>query len=90
MNALRTLLAVCAGLALSTMVIAQPAWKPERTVEMIVPTAAGGGNDKTARVLNRIWQAMGVQTAVSNRTGGGGATAYAYLNQRRGDAMLII
>ena len=86
MNAFRSLFAVCAGFALSTIAIAQPAWKPEHTVEMIVPTAAGGGNDKTARVLNRIWQAMGVQTTVSNRTGGGGAAAYTYLNLRKGDA----
>ena len=85
MNPYRTILTACAALTLSSIAIAQPAWKPERTVEMIVPTAAGGGNDKTARVLNRIWQATGVQTTVSNRTGGGGATAYAYLNQRPGD-----
>jgi putative tricarboxylic transport membrane protein len=64
---------------------AQDAWRPEKNVEIIVPTAAGGGNDKTARVLQKIWQEAGLQTTVANRTGGGGAVAYSYLNQRTAD-----
>jgi len=64
---------------------AQDAWKPEKNVEIVVPTAAGGGNDKTARVLQKIWQEMGLQTTVANRTGGGGAVAYSYIAQRTAD-----
>jgi len=30
---------------------AQPAWKPERAVEIVVFAAPGGGNDKSARVM---------------------------------------
>jgi putative tricarboxylic transport membrane protein len=66
-------------------VYAQDSWRPERNVEIIVPTAAGGGNDKTARTLQKIWQEMGLQTNVVNRTGGGGAIAYTYLSQRTAD-----
>jgi putative tricarboxylic transport membrane protein len=64
---------------------AQDAWKPERNVELIVPTAPGGGNDKTARLLQKLWQDMGQQVQVTNRTGGGGAIAYTYLTQRTAD-----
>jgi len=68
---------------------AQDVWRPQRTVEIIVPTAPGGGNDKTARTLQRIWQESGFQTTVQNRTGGGGAVAYASLNQKPGDAHYV-
>lgn len=65
---------------------AQDTWRPEKNVEIIVPTAPGGGNDKTARTLQKIWQESGFNTTVQNRTGGGGAVAYSYLTQRPGDA----
>ena len=65
------------------------AWRPERGVEIVVPTAPGGGNDKTARTLQKIWQELGQQAAVVNRTGGGGAVAYAFLNQHPGDAHFL-
>jgi len=68
---------------------AQPAWRPERNVEIVVPTAAGGGNDKTARVLQKIWQEAGQPAAVVNRTGGGGAVAYNFLNQHAGDGHFL-
>src|SRR6185503_15276691 len=72
-----------------TDVVAQPAWRPERSVEIVVPTAAGGGNDKTARLLQKIWQELGQQAAVVNRTGGGGAVAYTFLNQHAGDGHFL-
>ncbi len=86
MNAFRSSLTAFLLLALSAAAAAQPAWRPDRNVEIIVPTAPGGGNDKTARMINKIWQGMGVQSTVVNRTGGGGAVAYTYLNQRARDA----
>jgi putative tricarboxylic transport membrane protein len=68
---------------------AQETWRPDKNVEIIVPTAPGGGNDKTARTLQKIWQEIGFQTTVQNRTGGGGAVAYSYLSQRQGDAHYV-
>ena len=68
---------------------ARQAWRPERNVEIVVPTAAGGGNDKTARTIQKIWQELGQQAAVVNRAGGGGAVAYAFLNQHPGDAHFL-
>ena len=32
------------------------AWKPERNVELIIPGGAGGGQDRTARILQKIMQ----------------------------------
>jgi putative tricarboxylic transport membrane protein len=68
---------------------AQDTWRPDKNVEIIVPTAPGGGNDKTARTLQKVWQETGFNTNVQNRTGGGGAVAYTYLNQKPGDAHYV-
>jgi putative tricarboxylic transport membrane protein len=67
---------------------AQPAWKPERTVELVVVSAPGGGNDKLARTMQRIWHENKwlENVQVVNKVGGGGAVAYNYTNQRPGDA----
>lgn len=62
-------------------------WKPEKNVELIVPGGAGGGQDRTARVIQKVLQEGLVPTSVSvvNRTGGGSNIAYIYLNQFAGD-----
>lgn len=55
---------------------AQP-WKPDRSVELIVFAAPGGGNDKAARYLHKIWQDTKLLDAiVTNKVGGGGSLAY--------------
>jgi len=66
---------------------AQPVWKPERTVEVVVFAAPGGGNDKSARVMHKIWQETKlVDAVVTNKVGGGGSLAYTYVSQKAGDA----
>lgn len=64
-----------------------PAWKPEKNVEIIIPGGAGGGQDRTARIMQKIMQEGLVPTSVAviNKPGGGGNIAYAYLNQFAGD-----
>jgi len=67
---------------------AAPAWKPEKPVELIAPSAAGGGTDLTARVIQKILQdkrMIDTPISVVNKTGGGGNVALAYLAQRPGD-----
>ena len=65
-------------------------WKPERPVEVVVFAAAGGGNDKAARQLQRIWQEGRVlDAAVVNKVGGGGSVAYSYTTQKPGDGLTI-
>jgi putative tricarboxylic transport membrane protein len=62
-------------------------WKPDKNVELIVPGGAGGGQDRTARIMQKIMQEGLVPTTVtvSNRAGGGSNLAYVYLNQFAGD-----
>lgn len=71
---------------------AQPAWKPDHAVEIVVVSAPGGGNDKTGRMLQRIWQETKwlENAVVVNKVGGGGTVAYAYTNRRPGDAHTIV
>jgi len=67
---------------------AQPAWKPEKAIELVVPSAAGGGTDKTARLIQRIWQerrALDVPVSVVNKSGGQGQVALTYLKGHAGD-----
>ena len=61
-------------------------WKPERAVEVVVGFAPGGGNDKSARVMQRIWKDTNAFDAVVvNKVGGGGAVSYTYVSQKVGD-----
>lgn len=72
----------CAAIA------ATSAWKPERAVEFVIPATAGGGQDRTARIVQKILQedpALGVPINIVNKGGGGGNIAYAYLHQFKGD-----
>lgn len=67
-------------------------WRPEKPVEIIVPTAAGGSNDVIARVVQKIVQdeklaAVPVNTV--NRVGGNQTLSRVYLNQHPGDAHFL-
>ena len=86
-------------LALAVMalpVMAAPAraqgWKPEKPIEIVVPTTPGGGIDRTARLLHKIIQdekLAPVPVIVINKPGGGGALSLVYLNQHPGDGHII-
>ena len=67
--------------------IAQTTWKPDKPVEFVVLSAPGGGNDKTARLMQRIWRETKwlENVNVLNKPGGGGAVAYTYVSQHTGD-----
>lgn len=69
------------------------AWKPERPVEIIVPSSPGGGFDKTARSIERIAREMNlveVPILVVNKSGGGGNIALSYLQQRPADGYTLM
>ena len=41
---------------IATEAWSQPAWRPEKAVEIILPTAPGGTNDQMARLMQKILQ----------------------------------
>src|SRR5262245_55556054 len=63
-------------------------WKPDKRVEIIVPSGPGGGNDRVARLVHKVIQDGKLVDAIStvvNKPGGGATIGYAYLNQHPGD-----
>jgi putative tricarboxylic transport membrane protein len=77
----------------ATAGFAQPAWKPERPVEIIVTCQPGCGPDIAARTIQKIWQErriVEVPATVVNKPGGGGAVAYSYIHQKPGDGHAIV
>jgi putative tricarboxylic transport membrane protein len=67
-------------------------WKPDKPVEIAVPTTPGGSVDLTARLIQKILQDSGlvkVPVTVVNKPGGGGAVSLVYLNQHAGDGHFL-
>ena len=62
-------------------------WRPEKPVEIIVPTGAGGINDQNARLIQKSLQDMKAPTPVLtvNKPGGNQSLAVVYLNQHPAD-----
>jgi len=95
-SGLLTRAARAAALALTAALASGPApaqdWKPSRPVEFLVGSAPGGGNDKTARLIQKIWRENKWLDVVNviNRPGGGGALAYTTVSQQAGDGHYIV
>ena len=67
-------------------------WKPERNVELTIPTTPGGSNDIAGRLIHKLWtelKLLPVQSTVVNRSGGEHIVAYTYISQRTGDPYSI-
>jgi putative tricarboxylic transport membrane protein len=68
------------------------AFKPTRTIEVVVHTGPGGGSDLLARAVAGMMEKeklLPVRMQVVNKTGGGGAVAAAYLAEKEGDPNTI-
>ncbi|TMG80104.1 MAG: hypothetical protein E6H77_03540 [Betaproteobacteria bacterium] len=68
------------------------AFKPTRTVEVVVHTGPGGGSDLLARAVASMIEKeklLPVRMQVVNKTGGGGALAAAYLAEKAGEQHTI-
>lgn len=68
------------------------AFKPTRTVEVVVHTGPGGGSDILARAVAGMIEKeklVPVRMQVVNKAGGGGAVAAAYLAEKAGDENTI-
>jgi putative tricarboxylic transport membrane protein len=65
---------------------------PQKTVEVVVPYAPGGGTDNLMRMITGIidenkWSPVALN--VNNRAGGSGAVGYNYLINKKGDPHVI-
>lgn len=72
-----------------TLAAQAQSWKPEKAVELLVGSGAGGSADTLARHVQRIIQDQKLLPApinVINKVGGNQTVLRAYLNQHAGDA----
>jgi putative tricarboxylic transport membrane protein len=83
-----------AGAMLATVcaVAVAQAKYPQRTIEVVVPYAPGGGTDNLMRMITGLidenkWSP--VPLSVNNRAGGSGAIGYNYLINKKGDAHTV-
>ncbi|GGA91297.1 Bug family tripartite tricarboxylate transporter substrate binding protein [Ornithinibacillus halotolerans] len=63
-------------------------WTPEKSIEIVAPSGAGGGWDTTARMAAKVFDEEGIidqNIGVVNKTGGGGAVGWAYIANYDGD-----
>ena len=88
---MRRILALAATAWCASVAQAQ-AWKPDRTVEIIVWSGAGGGADRPARTMQRLFQEkklLDVTSYVVNKPGANGTVGMVYMNQNAGDGHFI-
>lgn len=85
LQALLAVAAICAMQALAQE------WKPERNVEVIVPSGPGGGTDKTGRTVQSLLQNLKLvdRSVVVNKPGAAGRLGMLYLNQHAADGHFV-
>jgi len=81
------------SLLLSAAVLASPlAWAdyPEKPITLIVPWAAGGGTDATARIIaSSLEEQLGQTINVQNRTGGSGVVGHTAIANAKPDGYTL-
>ena len=89
---LRNLVFMMTAICIAGTGYAAEIWAPDRAVEIIAGSGAGGAQDRTARTMQKIWKERNiivVPVNVVNKPGGGGAISMAYLNQQGSDGRYI-
>lgn len=83
-------IAACASLlCAASLTVAQDKF-PSRPIEIIVPAAAGGGNDITSRILAEIMEpTLGQKVVVVNRPGAAGALGMGVIIQAKPDGYTV-
>ncbi|KGJ05428.1 Tripartite-type tricarboxylate transporter, receptor component TctC [Paracoccus halophilus] len=82
-----------AAVALLAALPAAAEWAPERPLEFVVASGAGGGTDNFARTIQAILtkqDSIGRPVVVLNKGGGSGAEAFLYAKQNAGDPHKVI
>src|SRR5688500_12755287 len=78
----------------SAACVAQGAsWSPEKNVEIVVGSAPGGSNDRTARFVEKVireHKLINSTISVVNRPGGGGNIYLTYVSQRPPDGYTLM
>lgn len=91
---MRLVLLLMGTAALCTSIASQgQGWAPQKNVEIVVTSAPGGSNDKTARTVERILTShklVATSLSVVNKPGGGGRLAFAYVDQHAGDPHYLL
>jgi putative tricarboxylic transport membrane protein len=91
MHKMRWIAATLISLTIATSSWAQ--WRPEKQVEIILPTAPGGGNDTVARLMQKMLQdqkAVATPILVQNKSGGNQTVSVAYHAQHRADPHYLL
>jgi len=84
---------LAAILLLAASAAAAQGWTPQKNVEIVVGSAPGGSNDKTARSVERALidnKLVNTSITVVNKPGGGGSIAFTYVAQRPGDSHTLL
>jgi tripartite-type tricarboxylate transporter receptor subunit TctC len=92
MQELRSWNRVALALGMSAIACAASAQEkyPSKPIEMIIPTAAGGGTDIAFRMLAEIVEPiLGQKVVIVNKTGGGGYVGMAQIIQAKPDGYTI-
>lgn len=85
------LLIVTASALVAQAVGAQTAWKPDRPVSLVVPYAAGGGTDATARaVARRLGELWGQPVVIENMPGADGLIGTRRVMEARPDGYTLL
>ena len=90
MKALHTVCVIgCATLSISHGAFAQEKY-PTKSVTVIVPQAAGGGNDAIARIVGyKLSEVIGQQVVIDNRPGAGGNIGAAVVSRATPDGYTL-
>ena len=68
-------------------------WQPEGPVEIVVPTGAGGENDRVARFVQRIFEQKKLVTTpvlVVNKSGGNQVLSLVYFSKKAPDPQFLL
>ncbi|WP_245479107.1 4-oxalomesaconate tautomerase [Rubrivivax rivuli] len=91
----KTMKALIAPLLAATLAVAAPAHAqapyPSKTITIVVPTAAGGGNDSMARAVGqKLGALLGQTVIIDNRAGANGSIASEYVARAAPDGHTLM